>query len=248
MNYELKKFQLSGAGVDLGLLLFLFLLFVGDQVYQEIQLHGDVLAQGILATMQPDDGRAAHLALPPEVAANRSVDLVIHHILLKETRIFVVQQTGNLLDVHALGAAAGKHVHDVVMIDVLHLESNYLSTKIAQNRLKTKIDRQYFQYFCYLCLVKIDKIRNSMKKFRFALLLGLVAIAFAACNKDTYQHGTGLVRPQAGTYALVFADQTLDSVCFYTYDSYAVSTDASYVTVDSEWGAKKVINNYWTCW
>lgn len=87
-----------------------------------------------------------------------------------------------------------------------------------------------------------------MKKFRFALFLGLVAVAFAACNKDTYQHGTGLIRPQAGSYALVFADQTLDSVCFYTYDSYAVTTDASYVTVDSKLGAMKVVNNYWNCW
>lgn len=84
-----------------------------------------------------------------------------------------------------------------------------------------------------------------MKKFGSALLMGLSVLFLGSCVKDSYRHGAELVHPAAGYYSILYADQTEDSVVFNSFDSYTVSTDASWIKVDSAMAAMKVENSYW---
>lgn len=89
-----------------------------------------------------------------------------------------------------------------------------------------------------------------MKKNKLTLL-GLLAgltLTFTACVKDSYQHYVGVVYPQ-GNLGFIYADQTADSVCFITYDSYRYyahpSNPSNFISIEEKFASKKILNNYW---
>lgn len=90
-----------------------------------------------------------------------------------------------------------------------------------------------------------NKFDLIMKKL---IVLVAVALAFTACNKESYRHMVALDRPSSGQYGVVYADQQADSVIFSTFDSYKVSTNETWITVDPEWASKTITNSYWGYW
>ena len=59
-----------------------------------------------------------------------------------------------------------------------------------------------------------------------------VAALMISCNKDSYRHQIAIEYPSAPSP--IFADQTLDSVVFYTFDSYETkSYDCDWITIQN---------------
>ncbi len=83
-----------------------------------------------------------------------------------------------------------------------------------------------------------------MKKI--TLLFALVSLVFiSSCKKESYYHWVALAHPTANQVAVVAADQTLDSVLFYTTDKTFISpVSSSWISIDED---KKVFNveNYY---
>jgi len=84
-----------------------------------------------------------------------------------------------------------------------------------------------------------------MKKSLFAVAFAAVVMFLVGCDKESYRHQTGLIYPAAGNYGIAYADQTIDTVIFATFDSYNASSNVSWITVDPEWASMKIENNYW---
>lgn len=101
----------------------------------------------------------------------------------------------------------------------------------------------------YLCPVKTKKYtKMKTNKLTFVGLLAGLALTFSACVKDSYQHYVEVVSPQGGQ-GFIYADQTIDSVTFVTFDSYHYyphsSNPSNFISVDEALASKKIMNNYW---
>ena len=89
-----------------------------------------------------------------------------------------------------------------------------------------------------------------MKKNKLTLmgLLAGLALTFTACVKDSYQHYVGVAYPQ-GSIGFIYADQTVDSVCSITYDTYHYyphsGNPGNFISIDEKVATKKIMNNYW---
>lgn len=57
-----------------------------------------------------------------------------------------------------------------------------------------------------------------------------------------------LLRPASGQYAVLYADQVVDSVMFATFDSYRTFTNEAWITIDSKWASQSITNSYWGYW
>ncbi|MCF0198139.1 MAG: hypothetical protein HUK02_02300 [Bacteroidaceae bacterium] len=81
------------------------------------------------------------------------------------------------------------------------------------------------------------------------LILSAVAVlALASCTKESYNHAFSFVRPN-GTSALpVYADQTLDSVAFWTTDSYSLESNTAWLKLDDKMSSGKIDNVYGYIW
>ncbi len=82
-----------------------------------------------------------------------------------------------------------------------------------------------------------------MRKF-----IGCVAIAMAlvACDKENSRHEIVIAHPGGGSYGLLYADQTKDSVVFYTFDSYkaTVMEGRDWTTLDKNMEKADIENIY----
>ncbi len=84
-----------------------------------------------------------------------------------------------------------------------------------------------------------------MKKAFFVVL---AVLTLAACDKESYRHAISVSRPYSGQYGVAYADQTLDSIVFETFDSYRASSNASWLTLDPQMAEQKIPNSYWNMW
>lgn len=84
-----------------------------------------------------------------------------------------------------------------------------------------------------------------MKKIVLPVLL-LVLVMFAACNKESYYHTMSVVRPvQVG---VVFADQDMDTMIFYTTDNFWITTNQTWATIPDTISSGKITNVYRSIW
>ena len=84
-----------------------------------------------------------------------------------------------------------------------------------------------------------------MKKILLPVIL-LVLVAFAACNKESYYHTMSLIKPiQVG---IVFADQDIDTMSFYTTDNFSITTNQSWATIPDTIQSGKIPNVYRMVW
>jgi hypothetical protein len=85
-----------------------------------------------------------------------------------------------------------------------------------------------------------------MKKIRLFLFITVAAVSFTSCLKDedNSYHGMTILYPS--TVAALYADQTTDSLKFISYDSFRITSDATWLTV-SEKDASGTVpsNSYW---
>ncbi len=104
----------------------------------------------------------------------------------------------------------------------------------------------------YLCLLNTIQTNymNKKKTYLFGLLAG-IALFFSACTHDTYTHQVTVAYP-VGEQGFIYADQTLDSICFFTYDSYHyypyAHNPANFISVESKYASKKIVNNPYARW
>ncbi len=75
-----------------------------------------------------------------------------------------------------------------------------------------------------------------MKK-NFLVAFGvLLSALFVSCGEEMNQHQLLIQHPNSGI-SILFADQTKDSVIFYTFDSYSIKSTSSWITVDGKGSA-----------
>lgn len=90
----------------------------------------------------------------------------------------------------------------------------------------------------------------NSKKLLFVFPLAFLLMFFASCNKESYRHQISIVYPNGGK--VLYADETVDSVCFLTYDSYSVTSfNSPWVKVlnSSDYpSSKRLLNNYYSCY
>lgn len=89
------------------------------------------------------------------------------------------------------------------------------------------------------------------KNFSLLGLMAGVAMLLTSCNTDSYTHQISIVHP-VGEDGFIYADQTLDSIQFLTFDSYhyyanPLNSD-KFITVDEENSSKKIQNSPYACW
>ena len=81
------------------------------------------------------------------------------------------------------------------------------------------------------------------------ILLPLMALAIlltGACNKESYYHTMSVVKPvQAG---IVFADQEIDTLQFYTTDNFTLTSNADWAVVPDTMKSGKIKNYYHQVW
>lgn len=86
-----------------------------------------------------------------------------------------------------------------------------------------------------------------MKKYFYTLLCSLSGLFITSCDKESFRHEINIVYPQA--VPIIYADQTLDSICFTTFDSYeAQSAGTPWLKVSSMNGVKPsstIYNSYY---
>ncbi|MCD8302101.1 MAG: hypothetical protein LUC44_03675 [Prevotellaceae bacterium] len=83
---------------------------------------------------------------------------------------------------------------------------------------------------------------------RKIIFLSLAVACLASCDKESYRHSIAQVYPTPGTYGSLFADQLKDSIAFTTFDSYQITTNDSWVTIDPDLAYMKIENSYWYEW
>ena len=71
-----------------------------------------------------------------------------------------------------------------------------------------------------------------MKNTFFALFAVLALCSLQSCLKDQDNHQLQVVYPDG--CSLLYADQTMDSISFYTFDSWKVTPEKSWITTASE--------------
>ena len=82
-----------------------------------------------------------------------------------------------------------------------------------------------------------------MRKYLLSALA--VAVLFlASCGKDSYYHTMSLIYPSLEQPSIVYADQKLDSVLFYTTDTYKITSTESWLTPDHTMSSMNVQNSY----
>ena len=69
-----------------------------------------------------------------------------------------------------------------------------------------------------------------MYKTKNLLLAGGLLLSLACCTNDPEMHQLSPVELPF----ILYADQTVDSVCFYTFDSWSVTPQVDWITVDGE--------------
>ncbi len=84
-----------------------------------------------------------------------------------------------------------------------------------------------------------------MKKILLPVML-LMLVAFAACDKESYYHTMSIIKPlQIG---VVFADQDMDTLEFYTTDNFAITTNQSWATIPDTIKSGNIPNVYRMVW
>ncbi len=83
-----------------------------------------------------------------------------------------------------------------------------------------------------------------MKKI---FICACLALALAACDDDSERHQISVVYPENNGVGNVYADQTLDSIIIWTFDSYkcTVVQGESWMTIDSEMKQQTIPNSYY---
>lgn len=71
-----------------------------------------------------------------------------------------------------------------------------------------------------------------MKKTIFSLFTFMVLCSLQSCLKDQDNHQLQIVYPNG--CSLLYADDTMDSICFYTFDSWKVTPEKNWLTMASE--------------
>lgn len=84
-----------------------------------------------------------------------------------------------------------------------------------------------------------------MKKILLPAML-LMLMAFAACNKESYYHTASITRPLP--VGLVYADQDIDTMEFYTTDNFTITTSQSWATIPDTIQSGKIPNIYRMIW
>ena len=91
----------------------------------------------------------------------------------------------------------------------------------------------------------------NKKTFSPLSLMAGIALFFSACTHDTYTHQVSIAYP-SGEQGYIYADQTEDSICFFTFDSYHyypyAHNPGNFISIDSKYEKKKITNdpyNYW---
>ncbi len=80
-----------------------------------------------------------------------------------------------------------------------------------------------------------------MKKLLYCVA---IALAFTACDKGLERHSITILNPASGLNSH-YADATLDSVYFYTFDSYESSCDQNWLTLDPVKKKANLPNTYY---
>lgn len=87
-----------------------------------------------------------------------------------------------------------------------------------------------------------------MKKITLLGALACFAMLFSACNDESYQHRVAVVYPE-GAMGFVYADQTVDSITFLTFDTYryyAVSSNPdNFISISEKNASQKIDNVYY---
>lgn len=86
----------------------------------------------------------------------------------------------------------------------------------------------------------------NKKKISLFTIISLLVVMFTACNTDSYTHQVSVTYP-AGPQGFIYADQTVDSIQFITYDSYSYfpygKNPDSFISVDEKNSSKKIMNS-----
>lgn len=82
-------------------------------------------------------------------------------------------------------------------------------------------------------------------KFKYILLSAISLLAIVSCKQESYRHLVAIEHPYGVSY--LHADQTEDSVVFYTFDNYSVTSESSWIRTDNPNVNVKVPNNYYVC-
>ncbi len=83
-----------------------------------------------------------------------------------------------------------------------------------------------------------------MKKLFFAVIAAL-GLLLHSCNKESYYHSQALLYPTGYQVAVVFADQTYDSLYFYTTDRTQISVyDAPWMSIPDSMKTLNIQNQY----
>ncbi len=83
-----------------------------------------------------------------------------------------------------------------------------------------------------------------MKKLFYCAAL---ALALVACDDEQSRHQITVVYPSNNGYGVGYADQTLDSIVLYTFDSYkcTVTQGDDWFTLDDNWKQATIQNSYY---
>lgn len=88
------------------------------------------------------------------------------------------------------------------------------------------------------------------KKFSLFALTAAFALLFGSCVKDSYRHQVQVFYPS--THRYIYADRTIDSLVFLTFDSYRYYPDRdnsdNFISIDPEMDHKEIPNYYNQGW
>lgn len=91
-----------------------------------------------------------------------------------------------------------------------------------------------------------------MKKLTICCAVLALSLMVASCDmdNDNYRHQVGIVYPDAAI-GYLYADQTVDSISFYTFDSFKYypwsENPDNFISINENVASKKIVNDYLVC-
>lgn len=86
-----------------------------------------------------------------------------------------------------------------------------------------------------------------MKKL-FIAAMAAAGLLFYSCNKESYYHSLGLMYPTSYQPAVIYGDQTIDSLVFYTTDNFELSaynnSNSLWIIIPDSMKSGKIPNTY----